>query len=108
MEDDYDELDDVIMQKQSKGESVKKEHDMLNKAASHPLRRKIVKTIGAFGINTDELPANIDEEPSVLKYHIDFLLNGELVRIENDEYRLTDKGIELLSDCQSGKSNPKC
>jgi DNA-binding IclR family transcriptional regulator len=40
-------------------------------------------------------------DPASLKYHIDFLISGEFLKTDGDTYRLTEKGLELLSDCES-------
>lgn len=101
MDDDYDELDDVMMQAPSQGEAVKMEHELLNKAASHPLRRKLITAIGTFGIAENELAGAVDSDDSSIKYHVDFLLSGGFVKTEDNSYRLTDKGLELLSDCNA-------
>ncbi|WP_440952319.1 hypothetical protein [Methanococcoides sp. FTZ1] len=97
MDDDYDELDDMIMQRPSEGERVKKEHEMLDKAASHPIRRKMVKTIGAFGKPEEQLKAELEVDDDAFKYHMDFLKNANIVVIKEDIYRLTDAGIDLLA-----------
>lgn len=97
MEDDYDELDDLIMQKPSEGERVKKEHEMLDKAASHPIRRKMVGAIGVFGKPEEDLKAEVGVDDNAFKYHMDFLKNANIVTIKEDIYRLTDAGVDLLA-----------
>ncbi len=108
MDDDYDELDDVMMQAPSQGEAVKLEHEILNKAASHPLRRKLITAIGTFGIAENELPAAVESDADSIQYHVDFLLSGSFIKTGDNSYRLTDKGLELLSDCNARDKLPKC
>lgn len=46
---DDDELDSLIDARPSERERVKAEHELIHKAASHPVRRQLIKEIGAFG-----------------------------------------------------------
>ncbi|MBP2031291.1 putative transcriptional regulator [Methanohalophilus levihalophilus] len=108
MDEDYDELDDIMMRAPSQGEAVKQEHDLMNKAASHPLRRKMISAIGSFGIAENELAGAVDSDDTSIKYHVDFLLSGDFIKTEGGSYRLTDKGLELLSDCNARDKLPKC
>ncbi len=100
MPEDYDELDEMIMKAPSAGERVKKEHEMLDKAASHPIRRKIVGSIGAFGRAEEELPGELEIDDNTFKYHIDFLKNANLITTKEGLLRLTDTGIDMLASIQ--------
>ncbi|WP_406658053.1 hypothetical protein V7O62_05750 [Methanolobus sp. ZRKC2] len=97
-----DELEEMIMKSPSARESVKMEHELLRNTASHPLRRKVVRSIGIFGKRFGEIKEDISIDDNSLKYHIDFLRNGEFLLLEDDTtYKLTDKGMDLLSDMSS-------
>lgn len=101
MDDDYDELDDMIMQKPSEGDRVRMEHEMLDKAASHPLRRQIVRSIGVFGKALDAIKAEADADDNTLKYHMDFLKNANIIVLKEDLYRLTDSGVDMLASIKT-------
>lgn len=91
-----DDLDDLIMTKPGPREAKKIEHDMLNRAASNPVRRKLIKEIGIYGASKDELLKNLALQETAFKFQIDYLLHQELVKEEEGKYRLTDKGLEIL------------
>lgn len=94
--EEKDDLEDVIMAKPGPREAKKIEHDMLNRAASNPVRRKIIKEIGIYGASKEELLKNVSMQEAAFKFQIDYLLHQELVKEDNGKYRLTDKGIEIL------------
>lgn len=91
-----DDLDDMIMTKPGPREAKKIEHDMLNRAASNPVRRKIIKEIGIYGASKEELLKNLSMQEAAFKFQIDYLLHQELLIEDDGKYRLTDKGIEIL------------
>ncbi|MDW7733487.1 MAG: hypothetical protein SCH66_13800 [Methanolobus sp.] len=93
-----DDLDDMIMTKPSERERVKMEHEFMHKAASHPVRRQLIKKIGAFGATKEEIQEETGIDDKVFKYHTEFLINGDLLNLVNGKYFLTDKGLEMLSN----------
>lgn len=95
---DDDELDDMIMRGPTAREKKVSHHDMMFKALSNPIRRKIIVSIGAFGKSKSEIEAELDIDKSMLKYHIDFLNEGKYIILENEMIRLTDEGLTLLSN----------
>lgn len=99
MEDD--ELEEMMMRAPSTREAVKMEHEMIKKAASHPLRRKVIESIGVFGNTDDQIKEDIGIDDNSLKYHTDFLRNGGFLVVEDGTYKLTDRGMSLLSDMSS-------
>ncbi|MGP8322144.1 MAG: hypothetical protein ACT6FE_07490 [Methanosarcinaceae archaeon] len=96
--DEDDELEEMMMAAPSAREKKKMEHDMLNKAVSHPLRRKLVKSIGVFGKIKADIQSDLDIDDASLKYQIEFLMSGNFLKVENDFYRLTDNGLDLLAN----------
>lgn len=95
---DDDELDDLLTAKPSERERVKTEHELIHKAASHPVRRQLIREIGAFGATKAELLERTELDGKVFKYHTEFLINGEFLNIMEDKYFLSDKGLELLAN----------
>lgn len=95
---DDDELDNFLPGKPSERERVKAEHELIHKAASHPIRRQLIKAIGAFGATKAEILESTGLDEGVFKYHTEFLINGEFLNISEDKYFLSDKGIDLLTN----------
>ncbi|MEZ5333841.1 MAG: hypothetical protein R2741_00640 [Methanolobus sp.] len=98
MLDDEDDLDYLLDAKPTERERVKAEHELIHKAASHPVRRQLIREIGAFGATKAELLETTELDENVFKYHTEFLINGEFLNIIEDKYSLSDKGIELLDN----------
>ncbi|WP_407356067.1 hypothetical protein [Methanolobus sp. WCC5] len=92
-----DDLDNMMCARPSERERVKTEHELAHKAASHPIRRQLIKEIGAFGAMKAELLERTELDEKVFKYHTEFLINGEFLNIIEDKYFLSDKGLELLA-----------
>ena len=92
-----DELEEMMMAAPSVRETKKMDHEMLNKAASHPLRRKLVKSIGVFGKKKEDIQNDVDIDDASFKYQTEFLLSGNFMKVEDSQYRLTDKGLDLLA-----------
>ncbi|WMW22581.1 hypothetical protein RE476_01815 [Methanolobus mangrovi] len=95
---DDDELDELITARPSERERVKAEHEVIHKAASHPVRRQLIKEIGAFGATKAELLEKTELDEKVFKYHTEFLINGDFLDINEDKYYLSDKGLDLLAN----------
>lgn len=93
-----DELEEMMMAAPSAREIKKKDHEMLNKAASHPLRRKLVKSIGVFGKTKEDIQNDVDIDDASFKYQTEFLMSGNFLKIEDNQYRLTDKGLDMLAN----------
>ncbi|WP_407282539.1 hypothetical protein V7O61_05105 [Methanolobus sp. WCC1] len=91
-----DDLDSLLDTKPSERERVKAEHELAHKAASHPIRRQLIRAIGVFGATRSEILENTELDEKVFKYHTEFLINGEFLNLIEDKYSLSDKGIELL------------
>ncbi|WP_406662104.1 hypothetical protein V7O66_05810 [Methanolobus sp. ZRKC3] len=93
---DDDDLDNMIMAEPSERERVKMEHEFLHKAASHPVRRQLVKAIGVFGGTKEEVMESMNIDDNAFKYHTEFMINGDLLNIVDGKYSLTEKGLEML------------
>ncbi len=93
-DDEEDYLPETVV---SEREKVRTEHELAHKAASHPIRRQLIREIGAFGATRDELLERTELDEKVFKYHSEFLINGEFLNLLENKYFLSDKGLELLS-----------
>lgn len=95
---DNDELEDLIMRPPTPRERETGDHDMMFKALSNPVRRRIIAFVGAFGKSSPEIEIELSIDKFLLKYHLDFLQEGGYVISDGETYRLTDKGLGLLSN----------
>ncbi len=91
-----DELDDLPEIEPSEREKVKAEHELAHKAASHPIRRQLIREIGACGATKADILENTGLDEKVFRYHTEFLINGEFLNLVDDKYFLSNKGVDLL------------
>ena len=73
-----------------------KDHRIMFKALENPLRRKIVKSIGAFGKTRKEIIKELDISESQLKFQLDFLVKECYAELEGEKCRLNAKGLQEL------------
>ncbi len=72
------------------------DHRIMFKALENPLRRKIVKSIGAFGKTKQQIMNELDISESQLKFQIDYLIKECYAELEGDKCRLNAKGLQEL------------
>ncbi|MDD3042846.1 MAG: hypothetical protein PHW56_07870 [Methanosarcinaceae archaeon] len=92
-----DELDAYMATEKdpSEGGSVKMDHVIMEKVAISPDRRKLLRIVGVFGKNEEELRDKSGLNDFKYKYHMDFLLKVGFLKFEEGVYRLTDSGIAV-------------
>jgi len=73
-----------------------KDHIIMFKALENPLRRKIVKSIGAFGKTRKEIIKELGISESQLKFQLDFLVKECYAELEGEKCRLNAKGMQEL------------
>jgi len=95
-----DELEAMLERKPTVREAKVDDHALMVKALEHPVRRKMIKTIGVFGKNKSDLKKEVGVEVAMFNFQTDFLIKGNYLKIEGDIYRLTDRGLVLLSNIQ--------
>lgn len=93
-----DELEAMLERKPTVREAKVDDHALMVKALEHPVRRKMIKTIGVFGKTKVELKKEVGVDEAMLLFQIDFLAKGNYLNVEGDNYRLTDRGLVLLSN----------
>lgn len=93
-----DDLEEMMMAAPSPREAKKMDHELMHKVASHPLRRNIVKSIGVFGKTKEDIISDANINDSSFKYQTDVLFSAKFLKIEDDQYRLTDKGLDMLAN----------
>ena len=95
-----DELEAMLERKPTVREAKVDDHALMVKGLEHPVRRKMIKTIGVFGKNRNELKKEVGVDAAMFNFQTDFLIKGNYLKIEGDIYRLTDRGLVLLSNIQ--------
>ena len=93
-----DELEAMLARGPSVREAKVEEHEHMVKALEHPVRRKMIKTTGVFGKKKEELQKEIGVNDAIFNFQTDFLVKGGYLKIDGDNYRLTDRGLVLLSN----------
>jgi len=93
-----DELEAMLERKPTVREAKVDDHALMVKALEHPVRRKMIKTIGVFGKTKAEVKKEVGVDDAMLSFQTDFLIKGNYLKIEGGNYRLTDRGLVLLSN----------
>lgn len=91
-----DELEAMLERRPSVREAKVADHELMVKALEHPVRRKMIKAIGVFGKKKSELQKEVNADEAVFNFQTDFLVKGNYIKIEDDTFRLTDRGLALL------------
>jgi coproporphyrinogen III oxidase-like Fe-S oxidoreductase len=93
-----DDLEAMLEQAPSVREAKVADHELMVKALEHPVRRKMIKATGVFGRVKSELQREVGVNDEIFNFQVDFLIKGNYLRIEEDTFRLTDRGLVLLSN----------
>jgi hypothetical protein len=93
-----DELEAMMERKPTVREAKVDDHALMVKALEHPVRRKMIKTIGVFGKNKVQLRKEIGVDDTIFNFQMDFLMIGNYLTIEGETIRLNDRGLVLLSN----------
>ncbi len=93
-----DELEDMLMRRPSVREAKVADHELMVKALEHPVRRKMIRSIGVFGKKKTELQKEAGVNEAIFNFQTDFLVKGGYLRLDGDIFRLTDRGLVLLSN----------
>jgi len=93
-----DELEAMLERRPSMREAKVADHELMVKALEHLVRRKMIKAIGVFGKTRSELQKEVGVNDAIFNFQADFLAKGNYLKIEGDSFRLTDRGLALLSN----------
>ncbi len=93
-----DELEAMLDRKPTVREAKVDDHALMVRALEHPVRRKMIKTIGVFGKTKIELKKELGIDVGMFNFQADFLVKGNYLVVEGDNFRLTDRGLVLLSN----------
>ncbi len=93
-----EELEAMLERRPSVREAKVADHELMVKALEHPIRRRMIKVIGVFGKKKSELQKEVGVNEAVFNFQVDFLIKGNYIKVEDDTFRLTDRGLVLLSN----------
>jgi predicted transcriptional regulator len=91
-----DEIDSIQEEPDACETKTPHDHQLMFKALENPLRRRIVKSIGAFGKTKKEIMKELGISETQLKFQLDYLVKMCYAEVEGERYRLNAKGIEEL------------
>lgn len=72
------------------------DHQLMFRTLENPLRRKIVKSIGAFGKTKKEIMKELGISESQLKFQLDYLVKECYAEVDGENLRLNLKGLDEL------------
>jgi hypothetical protein len=72
------------------------DHQLMFKTLENPLRRRIVKSIGAFGKTKKEIIKELGISESQLKFQLDYLVKECYAEVDGEKIRLNTKGMQEL------------
>ncbi len=72
------------------------DHQVMFKTLENPLRRKVVKSIGAFGKTKKEIMKELGISESQLKFQLDYLVKECYAEVDGEKVRLNTKGMQEL------------
>ncbi len=93
-----DELEAMLERRPTVREAKVADHELMVKALEHPVRRRMIKSIGVFGKKKEELQKETGVNDVIFNFQTDFLTKGDYIKIESNTFRLTDRGLVLLSN----------
>ncbi len=73
-----------------------RDHKMMFRTLENPLRRNIVKSIGAFGKTKKEIMKELDITEAQLKFQLDYLVKNCYAEMDGENCRLNAKGLDEL------------
>ncbi len=78
-----------------------RDHRVMFRTLENPLRRRIVRSIGAFGKTRKEMMEELGITEAQLKFQLDYLVKNCYAEIDGENCRLNAKGLdELLANVE--------
>jgi hypothetical protein len=91
-----DEIDSIPPEQDACEIKTPHDHQMMFKTLENPLRRRIVKSIGAFGKTKKEIIKELGISESQLKFQLDYLVKECYAEVDGERVRLNTKGMQEL------------
>ncbi len=73
-----------------------RDHQIMFRTLENPLRRKIVKSIGAFGKTKKEIIRELGITDAQFKFQLDYLVKNCYAEVDGENCRLNAKGLDEL------------
>ncbi len=73
-----------------------RDHQIMFRTLENPLRRNIVKSIGALGKKKKDIMKELDITETQLKFQLDYLVKNCYAEVDGENCRLNAKGIDEL------------
>ncbi len=73
-----------------------RDHQLMFRTLENPLRRNIVKSIGAFGKTKKEIMKELGITEAQLKFQLDYLVKNCYAEMDGEKVRLNAKGLDEL------------
>ena len=73
-----------------------RDHQLMFRTLENPLRRRIVRSIGAFGKTKKEIIKDLNISESQLKFQLDYLVKNCYAEVDGENCRLNAKGLDEL------------
>ncbi len=91
-----DEIDSVPQGHDACETKTPRDHRLMFRTLENPVRRKIVKSIGAFGKTKKEIIKELGINESQLKFQLDYLVKMCYAEVDGENCRLNAKGLDEL------------
>ncbi len=72
------------------------DHQLMFRTLENPLRRRIVRSIGAFGKTKKDIIKELGITGAQLKFQLDYLVKNCYAEVDGENCRLNAKGIDEL------------
>jgi predicted transcriptional regulator len=91
-----DEIDSIPPEPDACETKTPHDHQIMFRTLENPLRRRIVKSIGAFGKTKKEIKKELGISENQLKFQLDYLVKECYAEVEGETVRLNTKGMQEL------------
>ena len=91
-----DEIDPILPENDACEMKTPRDHRCMFRTLENPLRRRVVKSIGAFGKTRKEILNELNISESQLKFQLDYLVKECYAEVEGEKVRLNTKGLQEL------------
>ncbi len=91
-----EEIDSVPQEPDACETRTPRDHQLMFRTLENPVRRKIVKSIGAFGKTKKEILKELGINESQLKFQLDYLVKMCYAEVDGENCRLNAKGLDEL------------
>ncbi|MCZ7357106.1 MAG: hypothetical protein O8C66_05485 [Candidatus Methanoperedens sp.] len=91
-----DEIDTIPQEPDACATKTPHDHQLMIRTLENPVRRKIVKSIGAFGKTKKEIMKELGLTEQQLKLQVDYLVKMCYAEVDGENCRLNAKGLDEL------------